>query len=55
MSDAVYFCRQAVGALRVGDRHEIDREPGAVDARYLFPETAFPDSEFGQFLSKFAS
>ena len=25
MSDAVYFCRQAVGALRVGDRHEIDR------------------------------
>ena len=25
MSDAVYFCRQAVGALTVGDRHEIDR------------------------------
>src|SRR6516165_8617666 len=25
MSDAVYFCRQAVGKLRVGDPHEIDR------------------------------
>jgi len=25
MSDAVYFCRQAVGKLRVGDHHEIDR------------------------------
>ena len=25
MSDAIYFCRQAVGSLRVGDRLEIDR------------------------------
>jgi hypothetical protein len=28
---------------------------GAVDARYLFPETAFPNPQFGQFLSEFAS
>src|SRR6516164_10709344 len=25
MSDAIYFCRQASGKLRVGDRHEIKR------------------------------
>ena len=25
MSDAIYFCRQALGKLKVGDRHEIDR------------------------------
>src|ERR1700740_1217460 len=25
MSDAIYFCREAVGNLRVGDDHELDR------------------------------
>jgi 8-oxo-dGTP diphosphatase len=25
MSDAIYFCREASGKLRVGDRHEITR------------------------------
>jgi 8-oxo-dGTP diphosphatase len=25
MSDAIYFCRQAVGSLRVGDHRELDR------------------------------